>query len=296
MNTEVQRFTPASVDIHARKITFASAVDKERYWMAGSKLFTTGFNFASMLFPEGETFFIKSVQNFQSQIVDPKLRDDINGFIAQEITHAQEHEKYNEDAYDNGFYKLRGMEKILRSILVGSHRWVPKKFQLSFTVTAEHFTAIGANIGLQFPDLIMGAVDPKYREIWLWHAVEETEHKGVAFDVLKAVSGNYWLRIMPLAIILLLALVSSVIAAVILPPLALINKIRGKGIFSKPKGRPLPKSIKREIVLARNMFLKDLFSFFKPSFHPWDCDNSSFVEDWKSNYAATGKSALTQEA
>jgi len=295
MNTQVQRFTPRNIEIYERKITFPTAIDKERYWFAGSKVFTTGFNFASMLFPEGETFFIKSVQNFQSEIVDPKLREDINGFIAQEITHTQEHAKYNSDIYGNGFYKLKGLEKYLHTILAGAHRWTPKKFQLSFTVTAEHFTAIGANIGLKYPDLIMGAVDPKYREIWLWHAVEETEHKAVAFDVLKAVSGNYWLRIAPLAAILGLALISVLVAAVVLPPLMLLNKLRGKRTFPKPSGKPLPEAIKEQIAPARNTFLKDLFSFFKPSFHPWDCDNSHFVDDWKSVYAETGKSALLKK-
>lgn len=292
MNTQVQRYTPAYIDIKARKITFPSAVNKARYWMADSKVFTTAFNFASMLFPEGETFFIKSVQHFQSEISDPKLREDINGFIAQEITHSHEHEKYNQDVYGNGFRKLKGMEKVLHKILAGAHRWAPKKLQLSFTVTAEHFTAIGANIGLEYPDLIMGNVDPKYREIWLWHAVEETEHKAVAFDVLKVVSGSYWLRVLPLAMILLLTLVSALVAVVVVPLLVVVNRARGRRTFPKSRGKPLPPHIKAQVVSARNTFLKDLFSFFRPSFHPWDCDNAHFVDDWKKVYAETGKSAM----
>lgn len=292
MNTQVQRYTPAHIDIKPRKMRFEAETNKDRYWLAGNKLFTAMFNFASMLFPEGELFFIKSVQHFQSEITDPKLREDIRGFIEQEITHSQHHDKFNQDIYGNGFRWLKVMEKQLHNILAWSHKYVPKKLQLSFTVTAEHFTAIGANLGLKHPDLVMHKVDPKYREIWLWHAVEESEHKAVAFDVLKAVSGSYWLRIAPLAVIMMLTLLSLLVSAVVLPPWLVINKIRGRRILPKKRKKPLPEKVKMEIKQATNTFIKDLFSFFKPSFHPWDCDNTDLIESWKSNYSQTGKSAL----
>jgi predicted metal-dependent hydrolase len=37
-------------------------------------------------------------------------------------------------------------------------------------------------------------LDPEVRGLWLWHALEEAEHKAVAFDVYKAAGGGYLRR------------------------------------------------------------------------------------------------------
>ena len=38
-------------------------------------------------------------------------------------------------------------------------------------------------------------MDPSVRSLWLWHALEESEHKAVAFDVYKATGGGYLRRV-----------------------------------------------------------------------------------------------------
>jgi predicted metal-dependent hydrolase len=45
----------------------------------------------------------------------------------------------------------------------------------------EHFTAILAHQLLANPKHLEGA-DPVVADLWRWHAVEEIEHKGVAYD------------------------------------------------------------------------------------------------------------------
>ena len=40
---------------------------------------------------------------------------------------------------------------------------------------------------------IFHSADPAMAKLWRWHALEETEHKAVAFDVFQQVSGNKWL-------------------------------------------------------------------------------------------------------
>jgi predicted metal-dependent hydrolase len=37
-------------------------------------------------------------------------------------------------------------------------------------------------------------MDERMLPLWLWHAVEESEHKAVAFDVYQDQVDNYWVR------------------------------------------------------------------------------------------------------
>src|SRR5690606_31564916 len=72
-------------------------------------------------------------------------------------------------------------------------RWIHKNFsperQLAATVALEHFTAIMADTVLRHPHWLADA-DPHMRRLWRWHALEETEHKSVAFDVYMQVCGG----------------------------------------------------------------------------------------------------------
>ena len=35
----------------------------------------------------------------------------------------------------------------------------------------------------------------EYHNLWIWHAIEECEHKAVSYDVYKQVSNSYLLRV-----------------------------------------------------------------------------------------------------
>ena len=36
--------------------------------------------------------------------------------------------------------------------------------------------------------------DAKSRALWMWHMLEESEHKDIAYDVYQVLNGNYPLR------------------------------------------------------------------------------------------------------
>ncbi len=79
---------------------------------------------------------------------------------------------------------------------------MPRSVQLATTIALEHFTAIVAHQLLTNPKATEG-MHPNVKPLWLWHAVEETEHKAVCFDVYQQVGGGYLNRALNMARVML---------------------------------------------------------------------------------------------
>jgi predicted metal-dependent hydrolase len=145
----------------------------------------------SSAIPDGERFFVEAVRNFRHQISNPELNAQISGFIGQEAFHAKEHDAFNLALVEQGF-PVDEQERVFRVVIKAMQR-CPKIVQLAATAALEHYTAIIGEALLRDPDM-REKLAPLAREFWTWHALEETEHKSVAFDVYQTVSGNYVLR------------------------------------------------------------------------------------------------------
>lgn len=170
----------------------------------------------SGLFPDGEQLFIDAVKHYRDEVTDPDLRRQVNAFIGQEVTHGREHRRLNERLAELG-YRSKMVEEslqrdevmtpgMLRIIKVatrfGPLRDVGRQIQedeqyepepimlLALTAALEHYTATMAEMLLTEPDLQQRFADERFFRMWAWHAIEECEHKAVAFDVYRAVGGD----------------------------------------------------------------------------------------------------------
>jgi len=112
------------------------------------------------------------------------------------------------------------------------------------------------------------------RQLWLWHALEENEHKTVAYDVYEKMVGSYGLRVatMGLTTVIFFA-VTFAFHARMLAADGQLFKFRQnwnafkycwngkKGVFSR--------------------LLPQYLDFFRPSFHPNDHDTNALLAQWK---------------
>src|ERR1700739_2079666 len=157
-----------------------------KYWLGGDPFKTRFFDAMSTLFPEGEKFFITCVRDYRDRITDPKLQQEVKDFMRQEGAHGMVHTQFNDRL------KLQGVEvdKIednTRNILARIRKITPPTFPLGQTAAAEHMTAIMAHSFFHRRE-VMEHADPRIRAMYAWHAVEEIEHKAVAFDVMQQVA------------------------------------------------------------------------------------------------------------
>lgn len=256
-----------------RDLDFRLPPDRINDWNAAGPHASTFYNTMSLFFPVGERFFIHAVRHYRDRVKDPALQDAVKGFIGQEAMHGREHEEYNAHAQAAGLPVLQ-MEKTVAGLLewVKKHR-TPAE-QLAATVALEHLTAILADILLREPRLLEGA-EPHYRDLWLWHALEETEHKAVAYDVWRTVMpkrslGAYLLRVGSF-------ITANLMFWSLMTPFFLRN-LKAQGQLTNWRGWLRFLNYSWGVPGALRRVIPAWFAYFKPGFHPWDHDNRQQLE------------------
>src|SRR4051812_23505929 len=170
--------TPADLAITPRDRRFGRSAATPRLWHGGRVEATAIYNALSATFPVGEAFFVESVRAFRHG-APPKLAEEIKGFTTQEIIHSREHDAFNRRAADAGYDLTRLERRVEERLALTRSR--PPIASLAATMALEHFTAILAHQLLANPSHLAGA-DKETADLWRWHACEEIEHKGVAYD------------------------------------------------------------------------------------------------------------------
>jgi len=170
--------TPADLSITPRDRRFGRETATPRLWHGGRIEATAIYNALSTTFPVGEAFFVESVRAFREG-APPKLAEEIKGFTTQEAIHSREHDAFNKRATSSGYDLAKLEERVEQRLAITRER--PPIVNVAATMALEHFTAIIAHELLANPRHLAGA-EQETADLWRWHAVEEIEHKGVAYD------------------------------------------------------------------------------------------------------------------
>jgi len=177
-HTQIDGSTPSDLTITPRDRRFGRGEATPRWWHGGNPYASALYNALSATFPLGEAFFVESVRKFRDGTPEP-LASEIRSFTTQEVIHSREHLAFNRRAADAG-YDLKPLEtKVANRLALTRDR--PEIVSLAATMALEHFTAILAHELLADPRHLAGA-DAATADLWRWHATEEIEHKGVAYD------------------------------------------------------------------------------------------------------------------
>ncbi|MCB9592003.1 MAG: metal-dependent hydrolase [Sandaracinaceae bacterium] len=235
-----------------------------RAWLGGSPVASHVVNALSLLFPEGERFFIRSVRHYQEQIdEDPELRARVRGFFGQEGRHGHEHDRHNRMLRAQGFELDAFFERYQRVGWDWIEPNVPPHLRLATTVALEHMTATLAEIALDSP--ILDDAHPEVRRLLLWHACEEIEHKSVAFDVLTRVDPRLGTRAAGLAIG----------AGVLLGffALALATFLQQERALEPAAPVPRSRTFWKALRATRGTLAAAVVDYLRPDFHPDQRDN-----------------------
>ena len=264
---------PATIKPRSPKFDFDQV---PRHWFARSIIGTQFANGLNLLFPLGERFFVRSVRRYLDDIQDPKLREDVKGFSGQEGLHAYAHERYFETLEKQG-YNIKFFLKFYETFAYDFvERVAPGQLCLAATAACEHFTAVMATNALaREADGSMVVQDPTMKSLFLWHAVEEIEHRSVAFDVLREVNPSYELRIAGLAVASALLFGLWTVATT---SLLAQEKFKPKRFAKEMKAR---RKFKQEHSVPN--FMDAMTAYLRRDFHP---SQDTTGDELARNYAA----------
>jgi predicted metal-dependent hydrolase len=258
--------TPADLIITPRDRRFGREASAPRLWHGGSVEATAIYNALSTTFPAGEAFFVESVRAFRDG-APPKLAHEIKAFTTQEAIHSREHDAFNKRATHSG-YDLSKLEQRVNERLALARSRAPIA-SLAATMALEHFTAILAHQLLADPRHL-AAAEQEAGNLWRWHAVEEIEHKGVAYDTWLHATRHWtrWKRWKVKAKVML-----------IMTEHFLVDRTKGALELMRQDGVTGLDAWRRllwYLWVRPGMFRKIAgawLKFFLPGFHPWNEDD-----------------------
>lgn len=264
---------PKALGITVRRLQFHPEKIK-RHYFANSPVMSHLLTALSSTFPVGEQFFVHSVRNVRDRIADPQLQAQIAAFIGQEAMHSKAHTEFN-DAWRKDDYNLDRFQAWL--MRKDRHvRNLHPKVQLAITCAFEHFTALLGGYILRHPE-VLSTLDEDAMKLWVWHAIEEIEHRAVAFDVYQEIYGDHKLR--------------TLIMRSVTTGFASLTFYSASKLFMQDRRKSLPKVGANlfGIYLVAKMFvqlLPEYLAYYKPDFHPADHDYSELIAHWKEKMAA----------
>lgn len=270
--------TPADLTITPRDRRFGRDAAQRRWWMNGDPVATAFYNALSVTFPRGEAMFIDAVKAHRDG-VPPKLAQEIRAFTMQEVMHSREHVAFNRKVEEAG-YDLTQLNADVDHILdLIAKR--PPMINLLATIALEHYTAILAADFLRNPELLRGA-DKEWGDLWRWHAIEEIEHKGVAYDTFLHATKHWsrWRRWRAKTIMMLL------VTSRFWP-----KRVKGMKALLRQDGLSGWQVTARIwwYLLGKPGVLRKLIpewlAYFKPGFHPWQHDDRALIGSYDSEFA-----------
>jgi predicted metal-dependent hydrolase len=272
--------TPSALKIIARSVRFdyLSAMSKKRYWHDNDPVKTHFFNALQAMFPEGERFFMDSARDVRDMVgkenLPPQLLEQIQLFIRQEAMHGREHDGWTKALIELGYGAMKDFDDKMKRDNTWSRKNLSPLVRLSMTAASEHFTASLAHLFIYHRSDLIEKADSPFRELLIYHALEEVEHKAVCYDLYNEAKGGYFMRVSGMVFVTMDLLVR------------LKNRqqylLKSDGQWNKQTQKAT-----RDLLWGKAGIMRALapylLQYFRPGFHPWETDERrDLLEKFKS--------------
>ena len=268
---------PEGLQVTFRRMKFDFEDGFDRFWHGGSAFRSLFWSQLSTAFQPGERFFIDSARALKHQVDDPRLLEEFMVFCRQEGHHTAQHLKFDRMNEQMGL-DVATCRRRYAKLLGFARRMLSPIRMLGITCALEHFTSGFADLVFRRPEISAGA-DPRVHALWVWHAIEEAEHRGTCFDIFRSAGGTYFVRITTLftswMFILGISLLNTFMLLRQTGQLFTWDTVRGLGYLFGPRG----------IVTA---LMPDFFRYLRPGFHPWTAPvdiSPETIRQWQTNNA-----------
>ncbi len=260
-------------NIEVRNIPFEFDGKVKPVWHRAQREWGHMLNGASLTMPYLEPFLNRTLREALDDIDDPDLRADVDGFIRQEAQHYRNHRRYNEVLKANGYPELAEVEATFEQDYSQLEQQSLAR-RLAYSAGFETMTMGVTEWLINDRTRLFHGADPTVTSLVLWHMVEETEHKSVAFDVYQAVCGRYWLRVY--------GLLHGSFHVGFMTRRAYIAMLKKDGLWGRFTSRlRVWKMVGRFFLKAGPAMIRAL----RPGYHPDKVSDPDWVDEWRRAYS-----------
>jgi hypothetical protein len=171
------------------------------------------------------------------------------------------------------------VERFVRRAISFRERHTPPITNLAATAALEHVTATLAELVLTSTQTQDSFGEDSVRNLFMWHALEESEHKAVAFDVYRAVGGSERMRIITMKVARWGFLITTAIQ--VMASLATDRASYRPGALRKSW-----RYVKTQPFLSSEVW-QQLKAYERRGFHPRDVPNDELVNEWRARLFGT---------
>jgi predicted metal-dependent hydrolase len=181
-------------DLKVRKFDFQFTDDIPFQWNPGNPYWGNFINFAAFVAPAFERYFIKATRLAIPQISDNSIAKNADLFCLQEAQHSKHHIAHLKMLVKKvPALELAGNEvmKSYDDLLANNST----EFHLAYAAIVELCFGPFAKFVVDNREFLFVESDQRIASFFLWHMVEEFEHRNSAIDIYNDVVGSYWFRL-----------------------------------------------------------------------------------------------------
>lgn len=278
-NAAEKQTTPKNTQIPVRHLEFNfDGKNFDPVFYRDSEVASAYFHALSIFLTFGEDLVIDTARHHRKFLNDPELKRRVTALIGQEAVHSRLHDEFN-DTLVQYRYPLNLYRFLADKVFEYGFKRTPHRFQLSMMAGIEHFTAVLAEFMMNHEEIFYASGDEKQRAMWMWHMLEESEHKDIAYDVYQELSGNYPLRMAGFATAFVTILILVAMGGALIPPIRKPSRLLSLKYWRDvARGANLIYGVKDGVFGST---LGHIFDYVRPDFHPNDHDTTEMLEYYK---------------
>jgi predicted metal-dependent hydrolase len=181
-------------NLQARKMRFGFADhDVPFLWNEANPAFSSAANALSFLAIGFEKMIGAAISEAIPLIKDPEVAEEAEAFVRQEGQHSMAHRQHAK-ALIKGY---PGLKETLDEVIASFDELTadkPLKYRLAYTADVEATFTPSFKMMLDNADTLFAPGDDRVASLFLWHFVEEIEHRSSALIVYDAVVDDPWYR------------------------------------------------------------------------------------------------------
>lgn len=181
-----------ALEVRRPKFDFSGEVPWE--WNPDNPQFSFFMNATSIIAICFEQMIVAAVQEAKPAITDPHVAAEATDFLRQEAQHSSSHRKHVSAL----IRRYPGLQQTLDAAIRSFDELTadtPLKFRLAYVADLEATFTPSFKMMLDNEATLFAPGDDRVASLFLWHFVEEVEHRSSALVIYDAVVGERWYRI-----------------------------------------------------------------------------------------------------